>query len=64
MISEYTNRLNVGRSLLEEVAKVLICKETVLLLFCFVLFFLQCSVLPLWKESPQTTMVLKNDRED
>lgn len=61
MISEYTNRLNVGRSLLEEVAKVLICKETVLLLFCF---FLQCSVLPLWKESPQTTMVLKNDRED
>ena len=35
MISEYTNRLNVGRSLLEEVAKVLICKETVLLLFCF-----------------------------
>ena len=63
MISEYTNRLNVGRSLLEEVGKVLICKETVLLLFCFV-FFLQCSVLPLWKESPQTTMVLKNDRED
>lgn len=39
MISEYTNRLNVGRSLLEEVAKVLICKETVLLLFCFVFFF-------------------------
>lgn len=62
MISEYKNRLNVGRSLLEEVAKVLICKGTVLLLFCFV--FLQCSVLPLWKESPQTTMVLKNDRED
>lgn len=43
MISEYTNRLNVGRFLLEEVAKVLICKETVLLLFCFVFFF--CNVL-------------------
>ena len=42
MISEYTNRLNAGRSLLEEVAKVLICKETVLLLFCFFFF---CNVL-------------------
>lgn len=42
MISEYTNRLNVGRSLLEEVAKVLICKETVLLLFCFFFFAMFC----------------------